>query len=437
MDKGSIFRVCLDDFAFKKRYSYGTIMVDLDSHRVIDILDSREKEPVVEWLRDYPNLQVVSRDGSQIYASAITESHPEAIQISDRFHLLKNLSEAVEKYMLRLFPARLEIPATTATRTPQMQALLDTRNRAQRIRFARKKYEEGLTVNEIALLLHSSLSTISKYLAMKDKDIPEDTSSARERQHKEAIFTREQKAAYVRKLFEQGCSFEEISRITGHVYNTIKRYLSEDTSNTNGHYDCRRPGKLQPYESEVLELRSKGKTYTEITEIIRKKGYTGTVDALRVFMQKEREHQKKSETESPELKEYIPRKWMVQLIYKTINRIKGITQEQYEAIIKKYPILGRAYQMLRDFHELMFSKRVDKLEPWMEETEKLEITEINSYLSGLRKDLVAVKNSIIYSYSNGLAEGSVNKLKVIKRIMYGRNSFELLKSKLLLLELFH
>lgn len=306
--------------------------------------------------------------------------------------------------MLRLFPARLEILVTAATRTPEMQALLDTRNRAQRIRFARKKHKEDLTVNEIALLMHSSLSTISKYLAMKEEEIPVDISSARERQHKEAIYTREQKVAYVRKLFEQGCSFEEISRITGHVYNTIKGYLSEDKSNINGQYDCRRSGKLQPYESDILKLRSKGMTYTEITEIIKRKGYTGTIDALRVFMQKEREHQKKTETESPELKEYVPQKWMVQLIYKTIDRVKGITQEQYEAIIKKYPILGKAYQMLRNFHELIFSQKVNKLESWMEETEKLQISEINSYISGLRKDLAAVKNSIIYSYSNGLAE---------------------------------
>lgn len=217
MDKNSILRVCLDDFAFKKRYSYGTIMVDLDSHRIVDILDSRDKEPVMEWLRNYPNIEVVSRDGSQVYASAITGAHPGAIQISDRFHLLKNLSEAVERYMLRLFPARLEIPATAKTRTPEMQALLDTRNRAQRIRFAKTKYEEGLTINEIALLMHSSFSTINKYLTMKEEDIPKDNDSARERQHKVAMFTREQKVAYVRKLFEEECSLQEISRITGYV----------------------------------------------------------------------------------------------------------------------------------------------------------------------------------------------------------------------------
>lgn len=76
----------IDDFAFKKRYSYGTIMVVLDSHRIIDILNSRDKEPAIEWLRNYPNIETVSRDGSRIYASAITEAHPKAIQIGYRFH---------------------------------------------------------------------------------------------------------------------------------------------------------------------------------------------------------------------------------------------------------------------------------------------------------------------------------------------------------------
>ena len=145
---------------------------------------------------------------------------------------------------------------------------------------------------------------------MREEDIPKDVDSARQRQHKVAVHTREQKIAYVRKLSDEGYSPQEISKITGHVFNTIRRYLSEDEPNVNGHYDNRRPGKLQPYESEVLvlELRSKGLTYVEMTEIIRKKGYTGTVDALRVFMQKESEHQKKCETENLELKEYIPRK---------------------------------------------------------------------------------------------------------------------------------
>jgi transposase len=82
---------------------YGfTVMVDLESHRIIDIIDSRETKAVEKWLRTYPNLQFISRDGAQTYSSASTNSHPNAIQISDRFHLLKNLSEAAEKFMRRL-----------------------------------------------------------------------------------------------------------------------------------------------------------------------------------------------------------------------------------------------------------------------------------------------------------------------------------------------
>ena len=69
--------------------------------------------------------------------------------------------------------------------------------------------------------------------------------------------------------------------------------------------------------------------------------------------------------------------------------------------------------------------------------QKYDIPELQTFINGIKKDLTAVKNGIIYSYNNGLAEGSVNKIKVIKRIMYGRNSFELLKAKVLFGELFH
>lgn len=436
VDKKSVEKICVDDFAFKKRYTYGTIMIDIDSHRIIDILDSRDKDKVAKWLKTYPNLKVVSRDGSHSYGAAITNAHPEAIQVTDRFHLLKNLSETVEKYMYRLFPSRLEIPATSSTMSSEMEALLNTRNRHERIIFARQKYKEGYTQSEIALLMHSSTKTIGKYLNMNEEDIPEPTVSAREKQHQEEMSKKQAKIDGVKKLFQEGYNINEIMLKTGHTYKTIMNYVSGEYSLVNGHYDNRRPGKLQKYEDEVIALRAQGITYKKIREIISKKGYSGTVDALRVFMQKEREHQKNTETEKQEkAKEYIARKWMVQLIYNKLENVKGITGEQYEEVIKKYPILGKLYELLRQFHEIIFSKKTDKLEEWMEKAEKFEISEMSSYISGLRNDLEAVRNAILLKYNNGLAEGSVNKLKVIKRIMYGRNSFELLKAKLLRLEL--
>lgn len=437
VDKSTVKLVCVDDFAFRKRYSYGSVMVDLETHRIVDIIDSRETKAVAEWLKTYPNLNVISRDGAQAYASASTNSHPEALQISDRFHLLKNLSEAVEKYMRRLFPSRLEIPATTATQSQQMQALYDTRNRYERIMFAQMKRDEGYTINDIALLLHSSVTTISKYLALPEDKIPKKNVIAREVQHLNYMERKQKAIDEVRKLYSDGHAVDEITRITGHTTLTVNNYLKADCPINNGHYDNRMPGKLAPYEQEVLTLRAEGIAYSKIHELICTKGYDGTVASLRMFMQKERTHRKSISSASSEPKEYIPRKFICQLIYRELEKVKGITQEQYDCAIKIYPMLGQLYSMLKEFHRIVFSRKSDELDEWLIKSSKLNIDEINTYISGLKNDLDAVKNGIQYKYNNGLAEGSVNKIKLIKRIMYGRNSFHLLKAKVLLNEYFY
>ena len=256
VDKSSVTKICVDDFAFRKRYAYGTVMVDLETHRIIDILDSRETGKVEDWLRSYPNLQVISRDGAQAYASASANSHPGVLQVSDRFHLLKNLAGVVEEYMYRLFPSRLAIPATS--QNMEMQVLYDTRNRSERIKFAHKKRTEGYTVNDIALLLHSSATTINRYLSIPEHEVPEQKENARERQHIDQMKKKQDAINEVRKLYSEGHSINEITRLTGHVARTVKNYLKKDCSLVNGHYDRRLPGKLAPYEQEDGSLLSVG-----------------------------------------------------------------------------------------------------------------------------------------------------------------------------------
>ena len=87
------------------------------------------------------------------------------------------------------------------------------------------------------------------------------------------------------------------------------------------------------------------------------------------------------------------------------------------------------------FKQTVSGKKESELDKWLEETESQEMDELSSFTNGIRRDIAAVKNAILLDYNNGLAEGSVNERKVVKRIMYGRNSFELLKGKLLRLEL--
>lgn len=101
-EKEAVTKVCIDDFAFRKRKTYGTIMVDIDTHRIIGLLASRESADVAEWLKSYPSLEVVSRDGSVSYKSAIEQAGSHLQQVSDRFHLVKGLTDAAKKFLSRL-----------------------------------------------------------------------------------------------------------------------------------------------------------------------------------------------------------------------------------------------------------------------------------------------------------------------------------------------
>ena len=226
-----------------------------------------------------------------------------------------------------------------------------------------------------------------------------------------------------------------------HTCKTIQRYLSPDYSVEDGHYNARIPGKLAPYEAEVIKLRSEGMTYPNIHKIITEKGYKGSVASLRMFIQKERirneAHLSQQETCSDyQSKEYIQRRSLIQLIYKGLSDVKTITKTQYEQVLKTYPVITELYAAIKEFYEILYSRRDERLETWLEKIENFNIPELQTYVNGIRIDINAVKNGIKLKYNNGLAEGSVNKIKVIKRIMYGRNSFDLLKVKVLLHEHF-
>ena len=119
-------------------------------------------------------------------------------------------------------------------------------------------------------------------------------------------------------------------------------------------------------------------------------------------------------------------------INKEIEKVKEMTKELYDRVISMFPNAEIIYETVKKFKEIMFSKKEELLDNWIEQTKKLNIQEFHSFINGLERDIDAVKNGIKYDYNNGLAEGSVNKIKVIKRIMYGRCSFNLLKQKVLL-----
>jgi transposase len=85
--------VGVDDFAFKKGQIYGTILVDLEQRKPVELLPDREGKTLEAWLKDHPGIELLTRDRSSVYANAMTTACPQAVQVADRWHLLRNLSE--------------------------------------------------------------------------------------------------------------------------------------------------------------------------------------------------------------------------------------------------------------------------------------------------------------------------------------------------------
>lgn len=312
------------------------------------------------------------------------------MQISDRFHLLKGLTDASKKYITSLVTANFGVPASAS---------------------------------------HYDGTASTDYW---DKEIKKDFPT---REHNANCEKKIDLANKARKLEEQGYKLRRIAEELGISYPTVKRYLSLDFNPVHGLYNTITNSKIKPYADAIKEMLGKGRTFKEIEVAIREDGYDGAASTIRMFTTRERKLLKEVKADEGGPVEKIERKWLISLLYKPVDRAKGITQVQLDKVIEKYPVIGSIYDTVQSFKQTLFSKKPEEIEKWMSEVEKMNIAEINSFINGIRRDIDAVKKAIETDYNNGLAEGSVNKLKVVKRIMFGRNSFELLKSKLLRLEL--
>ena len=232
---------------------------------------------------------------------------------------------------------------------------------------------------------------------------------------------------------EQGHNNLEIARMIGMSISTVLRYLEKDFNPEHGQYGVSRPGKTYKYREKIHNMREQNKTYKEIFTIIKELGYTGSEAAIRGYVTKEiRLNSTIGKVNNIEL---VERKWLKKLIYMSSKNVKGISEQQINEINIKYPIFKQLYDFVLDFKRIMFSGKYLELNEWIEQSDKLKISQLNSFVKGLNNDIDAVVNAIRLQYNNGLAEGSVNKIKLVKRIMYGRCKFNTFRSKVLPLEM--
>jgi transposase len=439
VNKNNIKKICIDDFATKRRETYGTVMIDIDTHRIVDMINSREYDDIVTWLKTFPNIEVVSRDGSITYSNAIKDSHPGAIQVSDRFHLLKNLTDYCKKFLMNYLKLKVEIEAEV--QDIEKKSPIKENNKQltliEKIYEAKKLVEDGTTNTKICKVLNMDIRTLKKYINMSEKELKASLNiSAREFIHNNNVAKKEQLIFMVREMHQKGFSKSAISRELGIHRTTVTNYLDSNVSSISGNYGTTKNNTLlSPYHEHINQLLLEGYTFSKIEQSIKAKGYTGSSSTIRMYATRMRKLNKEAVKEATnENVEFIERSLLIKLLYKPLKKIKKLSESQLNKVLSSYPLFDKIYKLVLEFKDILKASNPDNLNLWIKEAKQLEINEINSFINGINRDIDAVKNAITYSYSNGLAEGSVNKIKVIKRIMYRRCNFSTLRSKVLLLE---
>ncbi len=175
--------VGIDEWAWHRGHRYSTLIVNLDTHRPLVLLPGRDQRTLATWFRKYPEIQVVSRDRSGVYATAAREGAPQARQVADRLHLLKNIGDAPERMMYRHMP--------------------------------------------LIRLVASELSP--KKSPDPEPSVPAASLRRPEHLKQQTRKKRHQRWTEVMALHNKGCSFREISRITGLSHVTVSRWVRSGT----------------------------------------------------------------------------------------------------------------------------------------------------------------------------------------------------------------
>ena len=138
-------------------------MIDIETHKIIDLLESRQEDDVTEWLKTYPNLEIISRDGGVMYKTAGNKAHPKPIQISDRFHVLKNLTDYAKDALKRILKKQVKIEENEVT---------EEESKAKRKYEFKTKWDLIITVKELKRQKYRIID-ISQFLGISEKSVIE------------------------------------------------------------------------------------------------------------------------------------------------------------------------------------------------------------------------------------------------------------------------
>lgn len=387
----------IDDWSYRRGKRYGTILVDLQTHKIIDLLPERTVDSVVAWLEAHPEVGIVSRDRGGVYVDGATQGAPLATQVCDRWHLLKNLGEAVEGFLIR---AHIRLPETADTASTS----------------------ECAQAASSVPTLDRPLTTYSATPAQQGKT--------------QARLLRKWKLyQQIHELHDGGMSLHKIGEELGLARGTVRKYFRQAPEPPLPTPRPLRASKLDPYEDYILTRLAQGclnaaQIHREITAM----GFSGGTSNVKAYVA----HLRKSTAEgatpvkrTERTQALSPRslRWLLMRERKDLDEEE---QGQLDRLLTVSAEMRTVHALLHAFVSMMRERKHQQLRPWMEEASKSGIAELKSFVVGVERDFDAVKEALRQPWSQGPTEGKVNKLKTIKHMMYGRAGFRLLRQRLLL-----
>lgn len=401
----------VDDFAIRKGHTYATILIDLATHDPIEVLPDREAETFADWLKEHPGVEVISRDRAGSYADGGRRGAPDALQIADRFHLYMNLTGAVEDSLRRKEEWLSQVELETNTQP------------------------------SASLTITSGPCTVTEtQLSSEPTPVEANPVSRTELAKQNRAKTRQKRYEQMQELRKEGYSQAAIATHLGLDPRTVSKWLKAGKPlepSSRRRYSVR----LGPYKQYLDQQWEAGERNVKILIAqIKTQGYMGGSTIVYDYLKKERVQLAElsrpvgSSTGTKQAggsRKGIKVRKASWLLMKDYEKLSAEQQALLQGLCERNEEIAKTRTIVESFKQMFREHQLEKWGEWHELVAESKIPELLSFSAGLRRDEAAVKAAIVSDLSNGPTEGAVNRIKNIKRQMYGRAKLPLLRKRVL------
>jgi len=394
----------IDDWSFRRGRKFGTILVDLATHEIIDLLPDRTTETAKVWMQAHPEIDLVSRDRGGDYAAAARLGAPQARQVADRFHLAQNLTDRIEVILARCWA---EIRKASQQQVPSSS----------------KGEQEGDREEQRQTL----------------DDWPPTQHHQENSAHVARLAERSDRYQQLVELRNQGLTLKEIARRLGMGERTVRYWFTRGIPYEKPQHRRKRRSSFDPYACYVVEQWNQGRRNgQELWREITAQGYKGGSTMLYRFLAALREtpapprgkaQRSQAVPESP-VQQFSARE-AVWLFVRDPCDLEKNEQEALTALRQASPTAETLYGLAQEFMYMIRHLEGDRLDEWLSRVRATHLPELQGLVQSIERDKAAVYAGLTLPHNNGVVEGKVNKLKLIKRMMYGRAGFALLRQRVL------